>query len=72
MNGINGPGVGEGDQVYVYVMDFEVGVDNVVGSGLPISYQVGSEGIFLRAENANYSMLIKDVFDVNQLNLTTS
>ena len=69
-DGVNGPAAGQGSLVYAYVMDFEVGVDNVAGSGLPILHEVRSEGIYLRAENAQYSMLIKDVFDVNSLNLS--
>ena len=72
VNGVNGPGVGEGSLVYAYVMDFEVGVDNVAGSGLPIKYQVRSEGIWLGVENAEYSMLIKDVFDLNSLNFSAT
>lgn len=72
VNGVNGPGVGQGTFVYAHVQDFEVGVDNVVGSGIPLRYEVRSEGIWLAAENAEYSMLIKDIFDVNQLNLTLS
>ena len=70
VNGVHGPGVGQGDFVYAYVKDFEVGVDRVVGSGLPIISRVNSSGIWLGAEGAEYSMLIKDVFDVNSLNLS--
>ncbi len=72
VNGINGPGIDEGSSVYANIVDFEVGVDRVVGSGLPILSEVRTEGIWLGAEGARWSMFIEGVYDVSQLNLTTT
>ena len=71
VNGINGPSEGDYGH-YAKVKDFEIGVDSVVGSGLPIETYIGQDGIWLNAQGAKWSMLVEGVFDVAMLNLSIS
>ena len=65
--GIHGPISNR--QTYAWVRDFEIGVDKVVGSGLPILHEVNQFGLWLKVEGGTPSMLIADVFDINSLGI---
>ena len=67
VNGIHGPN--DHRFTYANVLDFEVGVDKVVGSGLPLIHEVNQDGIWLGVNGGNYSMRIAGVFDINALGI---
>lgn len=59
-----------GDTTYANILDFEVGVDRIIGSGLELFYLVDENGIWLRADGADWSMRVANVFDPNQLGIS--
>ena len=59
-----------GDTTYANILDFEVGVDRIIGSGLELFYFVDENGIWLRADGADWSMRVANVFDPNQLGIS--
>jgi len=53
---------------YAEILDYEIGVDSIYAEG-SVSYAASEKGIWLAVGDAETSMLIADVFDINQLTI---
>lgn len=53
---------------YAQVMDYEIGVDTIYAEA-PVYYDISEAGVWLSAGDAFPSMLVKNVYDINQLTI---